>query len=221
MTVESSSLAGLGPSATAFELTTGELPVGRHAEAFRLRHQVLCESLGELPINATALERDSWDDRSLHVHASLGDRLVAYIRVILPDPQPSLMESLGYNLDGLPADLQGQVAEPSRMLVDPRLARGLRLEHDLFGKISAAAYRLSVERGITGWVFDTDASIERTLRQRGWPIVRFGDTIEHHGVVRAAFFVRLAQVKSENFQRFARRSRPDTRNAPELPSASG
>lgn len=175
-----------------------------------MRYQVLCEELGELPRNTAALERDAWDDCSLHVHASVESRLVAYVRVILPGLQPFLMESLGYRLDTLPVELRNRVAEPSRMLVDPKLERGLRVEYDLFGKVLAAAHRLSIERGIVGWVFDTDALIERSLRQRGWPIVPVGEAIEHHGAIRTAFVVELAQLHPAQFARRVRRLRPES-----------
>jgi N-acyl-L-homoserine lactone synthetase len=187
------------------DLTVGELPPARHSEAFRLRHQVLCESLGELPPNADALERDAWDDCSLHVHASVGGRLVAYVRVILAGREPFLMESLGYSLETLPSELRSRVGEPSRMIVDPKLARSVRAVHDPFGKVLAAAHQLSVERGVVAWVFDTDAHIERGLRQRRWPIVAFGAPIEHHGVKRAAFFVKLSELESGQFARRSRR----------------
>lgn len=192
------------------DLTVGQLPLNRHAEAFRLRHRVLCEALGELPQSTDALERDAWDDCSLHVHASLGEHLVAYVRVILAGREPFLMESLGYNLDALPADLRTRVGEPSRMIVDPKLARSVRVVHDPFGKVLAAAHQLSIEQGIVGWVFDTDANIERGLRQRGWPIVGFGEPIEHHGVRRAAFFVKLSDLDSAQFARRSRRPQPST-----------
>jgi N-acyl-L-homoserine lactone synthetase len=199
------------------DLTVGELPPTRRTEAFRLRHQVLCEALGELPPNADALERDAWDDHSLHVHASIGDRLVAYVRVIVAGREPFLMESLGYSLDTLPNDLRSRVGEPSRMIVDPKLARNARVVHDPFGKVLAAAHQLSVERGIVGWVFDTDAHIERSLRQRGWPIVRFGEPIEHHGVRRAAFFVKLSDLETSQFARRSRRPHSNARQAAEQP----
>ena len=192
------------------DLTVGELPSDRRTEAYRLRHQVLCEALGELPPSADALEQDAWDDCSIHVHASLGGRIVAYVRVILAGRDPFLMESLGYSLDTLPSDLRSRVGEPSRMIVDPKLARSVRALHDPFGKVLAAAHQLSVERGIVAWVFDTDAHIERSLRQRRWPIVAFGEPIEHHGVRRAAFFVKLSDLESGQF---ARRSRRPQSNA--------
>jgi N-acyl-L-homoserine lactone synthetase len=188
------------------DLTVGQLSPDRHNEAFRLRHQVLCEALGELPQRADALERDAWDDCSLHVHASLGARLVAYVRVIVAGREPFLMESLGYNLDALPADLRTRVGEPSRMIVDPKLARTVRVVHDPFGKVLAFAHQLSMAQGMVGWVFDTDANIERSLRQRGWPLVAFGEPIEHHGVRRAAFFVNLSDLEAAQFARRTRRS---------------
>jgi N-acyl-L-homoserine lactone synthetase len=190
---------------TPLGLTVGELSVRRHHESFALRHQVLCDSLGELPASATGQEQDAWDDRSLHVHASLGGRLVAYVRVILPGPDPLLMESLGYRFDALPDDLRPCVAEPSRMIVDPTLPRGARLQHDLFGKVLAEAHRLCSVRGISAWAFDIDEVIERSLRQRGWPIVRLGDAIEHHGARRTAFFVKLNELHAAHFVRRARR----------------
>ncbi|HET8935664.1 MAG TPA: acyl-homoserine-lactone synthase [Polyangiales bacterium] len=196
------------------DITVGELPPNRHCEAFRLRHQVLCESLGELPPSADAQERDAWDDCSLHVHASIGERLVAYVRIILAGHGPFLMESLGYSLDALPGDLRTHVGEPSRIIVDPKLSRSLRVVHDPFSKLVAAAYQLSLERGVVGWVFDTDAHFVRSLRQRGWPLVQFGDPIEHHGVKRAPFFVRLSEVESAQFAHRAHSVRPKSRRPP-------
>lgn len=198
------------------DITVGELPPSRHAEAFRLRHRVLCETLGELPPNADAQERDAWDECSLHVHVSLGEHLVAYTRIILPGRRPFLMESLGYSLEALSGDLRCHVGEPSRVIVDPKLARNLRVKHDPFGKLAAAAYQLSIERGVVGWVFDTDSQLVRALQQRGWPLVQFGDPIEHHGVNRAPYFVRLSEIDSA---RFAERARPARLKVGQVPAA--
>lgn len=181
------------------DLQAGELPGSRHAEAFRLRHRVLCEALAELPPNAELEERDAWDACSLHVHVTLGARLVAYVRIILAGDQPFLMESLGYDLSALPSELRTRVGEPSRIIVDPKLARELRVLHDPFNQLVAAAYQLSLERGVVGWVFDTDALFVRGLRQRGWPLVQLGEPIEHHGVKRAPYFVKLSEVQSAQF----------------------
>ncbi len=97
-------------------------------EAQMIRHDVYCAELGWEPIQMEGLEKDRYDDRSLHclLRAVKSQRYIGCVRLVLPDTTSMsgmlpLEETCGDKLDSGYPDLdkmkRQEVAEVSRLAI--------------------------------------------------------------------------------------------------------
>jgi len=143
------------------------------AAVARRRYLVFVERMRALPENSEQLEFDAFDEKAEHFYVSLDGVIVGSMRVVPHTSGGFPMEADGaVLLDSLP---RATCAEGSRVNADP--VDG----YDVAADLIAHAVAWAAGHGITHLVAVSNSRSLRSLQRQGWPVVTFGEPIDHAG----------------------------------------
>lgn len=164
-------------------------------ETFRLRYDIYCAAPeNERPSDfrpedfPEGIERDAWDDYSVHFAAFLDGKIIGTVRLIQGAKCDSgfLMESTFT----LPPEIErAKLLEASRIAVAYE-ARGLGVFHALCKK----AMQWSKAHGYTQWCLATQSHLLPTLYRSGWQIQEISGPTAYHGTLVYALILDIAKT---------------------------
>jgi len=163
-------------------------------EAFELRYRVYCltpemERPGDLNPEdfPDRMEKDQWDEYSVHFAARRGKDMVGYLRLILPDsPFGFLMEETFLLPPGLD---RRKGVEASRMVVEPSMRR-----RGLMEKICSHAMKWSDANGYAWWCLAIQEYLLPSRYTAGWSMKEFGGPTLYHGILVVPIIVDIRQT---------------------------
>lgn len=153
-------------------------------KTFRLRYKVYCaSSKEERPSDLRPedypdqMEKDLWDDYSIHFAAYFHKKIVGTVRLIkgAECPKGFLLESKFV----LPEELdRSRGLEASRMIVDPETRhRGIR------HKLDKTAMDWSVKNGYSWWCLAVQDYLLPSCYRAGWNILEVSGPARYHGTI--------------------------------------
>lgn len=180
------------------------------AEAYRVRHQVYCEELGWEPVREDQMEKDEFDDRSVHcllqcVHTN---DYIGCVRLVMPatDPmteypfQDSCRDVLDPGYPNPKLQAKGVIAEVSRLAVVKKYrrrrheaTRPIKVSDSDFGSIRQPRFpyipvglylgmsAMAHHMGIEKLYFLTEPSLAKHFTKMGGKLKPIGGVVDHRG----------------------------------------
>lgn len=176
------------------------------AEHHHLRFRVYCLDKGYEDPAAfpDRMERDAYDDRSVHFIARdrITDETVAALRLVMPSDEGFPCEQLcGFDAVAITGTPRRQFAEISRVCLlkpehlAPQLvgepgahASQLMRTSEIALGLYQAAYAYSIECGLTHWLGFTSPAMRRLLQSQSIRLDAIGSPREHRGERQAYLF---------------------------------
>ncbi len=150
----------------------------------RRRYQVFVEQMGALPANDGHFELDTFDAIAEHFYVSVDGVVIGCMRVVPDSPLGFPMEADGaVLLASLP---RNTTAEASR--VNAEHVSG----HDVPAELIVHAGGWAAAHGFTHLAGVSNERALRSLRRQGWPVVTFGEPIDHAGT---AYFPNVTCIR--------------------------
>lgn len=150
-------------------------------QAYHLRYRIFCEELKWVPPTADLMEKDDYDDHAIFLGLlDRQNRLVAFIRIILPDI-PFMLEKEFLSLVNPIYRLRKEddTAEISRLCIAPEVRKevisGFFGRYTLSMLLYKSVYHWSIRNQIRYLYMVVEDRIYRLLHARGFPCRLIGD----------------------------------------------
>ena len=146
-----------------------------YLQAYRLRHQVFCETLGWVPSSPTGLEVDSYDASAIPLGLfSEQGILLGLVRIITPD-QPFMLETDFVDLvaPGYSIRKEADTIEITRLTLIPS-ARKEGLSSAYLRLLFKGVYQWSLENDVRYLYMEVEERFLRVLDRMGFPSTPVG-----------------------------------------------
>lgn len=195
-------------------------------EAYRVRHQVYCEELGWEPVREDGMEKDEYDDRSVHcllqcVHTNNYIGCVRLVMAAHDNPmieypfQDSCRDVLEPGYPDPKIQQRGVIAEVSRLAVIKKYRRrrheanrSIKVSDSDFGSIRQPRFpfipvglylgmsAMAHQMGIEKLYFLTEPSLAKHFTKMGGRLKPIGGAVNHRGE-RVPYEVDVKEIRSK------------------------
>lgn len=149
-------------------------------QAYHLRHRVFCQELDWVSQSENALETDEYDDNAIFFGVFNQSKLVAFIRLILPE-KSFMMEKSFSLLVGSDHKIrkENDTVEVSRLCISPETRKDM-----YFGNFGVYNISMFIYKGVYHWCIRNNIrylylvveyKIYRLLCAKGFPCKRIGE----------------------------------------------
>lgn len=170
---------------------------GEREAVFRLRYQVVVSRGWARPEDLPdGMERDSFDERAIHILGWDSGKLIATARIVLPMPDALLPTEQAFELAVEPV---GQVADMGRQIVSPEYTSP---QHRVFAALLARTWLEIRAAGFSLVCGDFAAGMLRLYRIMGFQVAQLGPAREFWGERRFPILVDIAESAAQLVERW-------------------